>query len=61
MWERALHLLELDLLRGRLCSRVACRAVGQSAAPTPAAGPLMDGLTDFTCPPPQMCLQGMCK
>jgi hypothetical protein len=46
---------------GRLCSRVACPCQWASSGADACSGPLMDGLMDFTCQSPQMCMQGMCK
>jgi hypothetical protein len=46
---------------GRLCSRIACPCQWASSGAETCGGPLMDGLTDFTCPSPQMCVEGMCK
>jgi hypothetical protein len=46
---------------GRLCSRVACPCQWASSGADTCSGPLTDGLSDFTCPSPQMCVQGMCQ
>jgi hypothetical protein len=46
---------------GRLCSRVACPCQWASSGADTCSGPLMDGLTDFTCAPPQTCVQGACR
>jgi hypothetical protein len=46
---------------GRLCSKVACPCQWASSGADTCGGPLMEGLGDLTCLPPQMCLQGMCK
>jgi hypothetical protein len=46
---------------GRLCSRVACPCQWANSGADACSGPLMDGLGDFTCLPPQACTQGMCK
>jgi hypothetical protein len=46
---------------GRLCSRVACPCQWASSGADTCSGPLMDGLGDLTCLPPQACAQGMCK
>jgi len=46
---------------GRLCSRPACPCQWASSGADTCSGPLMDGLMDFTCQSPKMCVQGMCK
>jgi hypothetical protein len=46
---------------GRLCSRVACPCQWASSGAAACSGPLIDGLTDFTCLAPQACVQGMCQ
>ena len=46
---------------GRLCSRVACPCQWARSGADTCSGPLMDGLMDFTCRSPQMCVQGMCQ
>jgi hypothetical protein len=46
---------------GRLCSRVACPCQWASSGADACGGPLMDGLMDFGCASPQMCVEGMCK
>jgi hypothetical protein len=46
---------------GRLCSRTACPCQWASSGADACSGPLMDGLGDFMCLPPQTCTQGTCK
>jgi hypothetical protein len=46
---------------GRLCSRVACPCQWASSGADTCSGPVMDGIGDPTCPPPQACFQGMCR
>lgn len=46
---------------GRLCSRAACPCQWASSGAETCGGPLMDGLMDFTCSSPQMCVGGTCQ
>jgi hypothetical protein len=46
---------------GRLCSRAACPCQWASSGAATCSGPLMDGLMDFTCASPRMCMQGTCQ
>lgn len=46
---------------GRLCSKVACPCQWARSGADTCAGPLMDGLSDSSCQPPQACVQGMCR
>jgi hypothetical protein len=46
---------------GQLCSKIACPCQYANSGSDTCSGPLMDGLGDYTCRPPQICIQGMCK
>ena len=46
---------------GRLCSKPACPCQWAASGADTCSGPLMDGLMDFTCSSPRMCVQGGCQ